>query len=78
MVRKCPSCHLVFQAKEVKRELLGADTLVQKDYLAPAPMKWEWQDNFDKETHVHTKKDHEKAIKRSFPARRNAFGRGQL
>ena len=54
MFRRCPSCHFVFQAKEVKKELLGADTLVQKDYLAPAPMKWEWQDNFDKETHVHT------------------------
>ena len=54
MFRRCPSCHFVFQAKEVKKELLGADTRVQKDYLAPAPMKWEWQDNFDKETHVHT------------------------
>ena len=56
MFRKCPSCRWFFQAKEVKRELLGADKLMQKDPLIIAEdyMKWEWQDNFDKETHVHT------------------------
>jgi hypothetical protein len=44
----------LFQAKEVKRDLIGSDELRQKDPLAPAPMEWEWQDNFDKEKHVHT------------------------
>ncbi len=28
--------------------------LQQKDPLAPAPMEYMWQDNFDKEKHVHT------------------------
>jgi uncharacterized Zn finger protein len=54
MVIKCPSCGWLFQAKEVKRELLGADTIVQKDPLAPAPMEWEYQHSFDKKTRAHT------------------------
>jgi hypothetical protein len=44
----------LFEAKEIKRELLASDELRQKDPLASATMEWEWQDNFDKEKHVYT------------------------
>ena len=53
MFRRCPSCHWIFQAKEIKRELLGADKLQKAYPFAPAPMKLEWQDSFEKEQHVH-------------------------
>jgi hypothetical protein len=46
--------HFGVSSERGQNGAIGADKLVQKDYLAPAPMKWEWQDNFDKETHVRT------------------------
>ena len=56
MLGRCPSCRRLFQAKEVKRELLAVDKLIQKDPLAPYPMEEVWQDNFDKEKYIQTYK----------------------
>jgi rubredoxin len=54
--RKCPSCHWVFQAKEVKRDLLEAETREGKyPFIRDDPIVHAvWKTNLGFEKHVHT------------------------